>query len=79
MHFYFSSGAPKTTARRNLLWGTERRTKRKVHKPLKEMAPQVGLERCPEFLTAETILLKFLKNTRKTSTDAGFGCVRDLP
>ena len=35
------------------------------------MAPQVGLERCPEVLTAETILLKFAKNARKTSVDAG--------
>ena len=36
------------------------------------MAPQVGLERCPKFLTADTILFKFLKNTRKTSIGTGF-------
>jgi hypothetical protein len=42
------------------------------------MAPQVGLERCPEILTAETILLNFLKNARKTSDDAGFEGVSRL-
>jgi len=43
------------------------------------MAPQVGLEPHPEIPTAETIVLKFLKNTGKTSTDAGFDDVPDLP
>jgi len=43
------------------------------------MAPQVGLEPHPEIPTAETIVLKFLKNTRKTSVDAGFRAVVDLP
>ena len=42
------------------------------------MAPQVGLERCPEVLTAEVILLNFLKNARETSVDAGFDHVCDL-
>jgi hypothetical protein len=42
------------------------------------MAPQVGLERCPEILTAEVILLNFLKNARKTSVNAGFPHVGDL-
>ena len=43
------------------------------------MAPQVGLEPHPEIPTAETIVLKFLKNTSKTSADAGFDDVTDLP
>jgi hypothetical protein len=43
------------------------------------MAPQVGLEPHPEIPTAETIVLKFLKNTSKTSADAGFDDVADLP
>ena len=42
------------------------------------MAPQVGLERCPEILTAEVILLIFRKNARKTSVDAGFERVNRL-
>ena len=42
------------------------------------MAPQVGLERCPEILTAEVILLIFRKNARKTSVDAGFERVSPL-
>jgi hypothetical protein len=42
------------------------------------MAPQVGLEPHPEIPTAETIVLKIVKNTRKTSTDAGFEGVFDL-
>ena len=42
------------------------------------MAPQVGLERCPEILTAEVILLIFRKNARKTSVDAGFERVSHL-
>jgi hypothetical protein len=37
-----------------------------------KMAPQVGLEPHPEIPTAETIVLKIVKNTRKTSVDAGF-------
>ena len=36
------------------------------------MAPQVGLERCPEILTAEVILLIFRKNAKKSSIDEGF-------
>jgi hypothetical protein len=43
------------------------------------MAPQVGLEPQPEIPPAETIVLKFLKNTSKTSADAGFDDVTDLP
>jgi hypothetical protein len=45
---------------------------------MKKMAPQVGLEPHPEIPTAETIVLKIVKNTRKTSTDAGFEGVFDL-
>jgi hypothetical protein len=44
----------------------------------KEMAPQVGLEPLPEIPTAETIVLKIVKNTRKTSVDAGFEGLFDL-
>jgi hypothetical protein len=43
------------------------------------MAPQVGLEPHPEIPTAETIVLKFLNNTRKTSVDASSDHVADLP
>ena len=43
-----------------------------------EMAPQVGLEPHPEIPTAETIVLKFSENTRKTSVDAGFEGIFDL-
>jgi hypothetical protein len=42
------------------------------------MAPQVGLEPLPEIPTAEAIVLKIVKNTRKTSVDAGFEGVVDL-
>jgi hypothetical protein len=42
------------------------------------MAPQVGLGRCPEILTAEVILLIFRNNARKTSVDAGFERVSHL-
>ena len=42
------------------------------------MAPQVGFEPLPEIPTAETIVLKIVKNTRKTSVDAGFEGVFDL-
>src|SRR5208283_5106873 len=42
------------------------------------MAPQVGFEPHPEIPTAETIVLKIVKNTRKTSVDAGFEGVFDL-
>jgi len=42
------------------------------------MAPQVGLEPLPEIPTAETIVLKIVKNARKTSIDAGFEGVFDL-
>ncbi len=42
------------------------------------MAPQVGLEPHPGIPTAETIVLKIVKNTRKTSVDAGFEGVVDL-
>jgi hypothetical protein len=42
------------------------------------MAPQVGLEPLPEIPTAETIVLKIVKNTRETSVDAGFEGVFDL-
>jgi hypothetical protein len=44
----------------------------------KEMAPQVGFEPHPEIPTAARIVLKFAKNTRKTSIDAGFEGVFDL-
>jgi hypothetical protein len=44
----------------------------------KRMVPQVGLEPHPEIPTVETIVLKILKNTRKTSVDAGFEGVFDL-
>jgi hypothetical protein len=42
------------------------------------MAPQVGLEPHPEIPTAETIVLKIVKNTRKTSVHAGSEGVFDL-
>src|SRR5208283_4129325 len=42
------------------------------------MAPQVGFEPHPEIPTAETIVLKIVKNTRKTSVDAGFEGVFEL-
>jgi hypothetical protein len=42
------------------------------------MAPQVGFEPHPEIPTAETIVLTFSENTRKTSVDAGFEGVFDL-
>ena len=42
------------------------------------MAPQVGLEPHPEIPTAETIVLTFSENTRKTSVDEGFEGVFDL-
>jgi hypothetical protein len=42
------------------------------------MAPQVGLEPHLEIPTAETIVLKIVKNTRKTSVHAGFTGVFDL-
>jgi hypothetical protein len=42
------------------------------------MAPQVGLEPHPEIPIAEAIVLKIVKNTRKTSVDAGFEGVFDL-
>jgi hypothetical protein len=35
------------------------------------MAPQVGLEPDRQIPTAETSALKFIKNTSKTSADAG--------
>jgi len=44
-----------------------------------EKVPQVGLEPQPEIPTAETIVLKFSKNTSKTSIDEGFERVRCLP
>jgi hypothetical protein len=43
------------------------------------LAPQVGLEPQPEIPTAETIVLKFSKNTSKTSIDTGFERARCLP
>jgi hypothetical protein len=47
-------------------------------KLLIKMVSAVGLEPHPEIPTAETIVLKIVKNTRKTSVDAGFEGVFDL-
>jgi hypothetical protein len=44
----------------------------------RRMAPQVGFEPHPGIPTAETIVLKIVKNTRKTSVDAGFEGILDL-
>ncbi len=52
--------------------------RKRVENRGKRMAPQVGLEPLPEIPTAETIVLKIVKNTRKTSVDAGFEDVSDL-
>ena len=53
-------------------------TERKGSETTEKMAPQVGFEPHPEIPTAETIVLKIVKNTRKTSVDAGFEGVFDL-